>query len=36
MIYRFTYEVTSNYNYKCDYCYTYKNEEFPDLYTIYI
>jgi organic radical activating enzyme len=34
MIYGFTYEVTSNCNYKCDYCYTYKNEEFSDLYTI--
>ena len=34
MIYRFTYEVTSNCNYKCDYCGTYKDEEYSDIYTI--
>lgn len=34
MRYRFTYEITSNCNYKCDYCIAYKDEQYSDLNTI--
>lgn len=34
MKYRFTYEITSNCNYKCDYCCAYKDEQYSDLNTI--